>query len=133
MYLLIVTLPLLGSAVSGLCGRWLGARGAAVVTTTCVLLSCILSFIAFYEVALGLSACYIKCAPWFYSEMFDAAWGLLFDSLTVVMLVVVTLVSVRPVDLEVSEEQKDRHFVTNSDWMQVTIPACGHVPQTLRA
>ena len=75
------------------------------MTTTCVLLSCILSFIAFYEVALGLSACYIKSAPWFCSEMFDATWGLLFDSLTVVMLVVVTLVSVRPVDLEASEQE----------------------------
>ena len=68
MYLLIVILPLLGSAVSGMLGRFIGSRGAAVVTTTCVILSSILSCIAFYEVALGSSNCYIKIAPWIYSE-----------------------------------------------------------------
>jgi NADH-ubiquinone oxidoreductase chain 5 len=93
MYLLIIILPLLGSASAGLFGRFLGSRGAAVITTTCVMLSSILSCIAFYEVALGASTCTLKIAPWIKSEMFDASWGLLFDSLTVVMLIVVTFVS----------------------------------------
>jgi NADH-ubiquinone oxidoreductase chain 5 len=93
MYLVILSLPLLGSAVSGLFGRFIGARGAALVTTTCVILSCLLSLLAFYEVALGGSVCYIRVAPWIYSEMLDASWGFLFDSLTVVMLIVVTFVS----------------------------------------
>jgi hypothetical protein len=39
----------------------------------------ILSLIAFYEVALGASACYIKIAPWIFSEMFDASWGFFGD------------------------------------------------------
>nr|YP_010736404.1 NADH dehydrogenase subunit 5 [Zygnema circumcarinatum]QKQ14733.1 NADH dehydrogenase subunit 5 [Zygnema circumcarinatum]WEL36377.1 NADH dehydrogenase subunit 5 [Zygnema circumcarinatum] len=93
MYLIILTLPLLGSAISGLFGRFIGARGAALVTTTCVVLSCVFSLTAFYEVALGASACYIQVAPWICSDMLDASWGLLFDTLTVVMLVVVTFVS----------------------------------------
>nr|NP_943684.1 NADH dehydrogenase subunit 5 [Chara vulgaris]AAP92181.1 NADH dehydrogenase subunit 5 [Chara vulgaris]WAK98785.1 NADH dehydrogenase subunit 5 [Chara vulgaris] len=93
MYLLIVVLPLLGSLVAGVFGRFLGSRGAALVTTTCVSISSGLCFIAFYEVALGASACYIKFAPWILSEMFDASWGFLFDTLTVVMLIVVTFVS----------------------------------------
>ncbi len=93
MYLLIITLPLLGSLTSGLFGRFLGSRGAAVITTTCVILSSILSCIAFYEVALGASTCFLSVAPWIKSEMFDASWGFLFDSLTVVMLIVVTFVS----------------------------------------
>jgi hypothetical protein len=74
MYLLIVTLPLLGSCVAGAFGRFLGLRGTAIVTTTCVS-----SSIAFYEVALGASACYIKIAPWIFSEMFDASWGFFGD------------------------------------------------------
>uniref|UniRef100_A0A0D6QR48 NADH-ubiquinone oxidoreductase chain 5 n=1 Tax=Araucaria cunninghamii TaxID=56994 RepID=A0A0D6QR48_ARACU len=93
MYLLIVSLPLLGSSVAGAFGRFLGSEGTAIVTTTCVSLSFILSLTAFYEVALGASACYLKIAPWILSEMFDASWGFLFDSLTVVMLIVVTFVS----------------------------------------
>nr|YP_010547241.1 NADH dehydrogenase subunit 5 [Medicago sativa]UYK52297.1 NADH dehydrogenase subunit 5 [Medicago sativa] len=91
MYLLIVFLPLLGSSVAGFFGRFLGSEGTAIMTTTCVSFSSILSLIAFYEVAPGASACYLRIAPWISSEMFDASWG--FDSPTVVMLIVVTSVS----------------------------------------
>nr|YP_010131424.1 NADH dehydrogenase subunit 5 [Bruguiera sexangula]YP_010131458.1 NADH dehydrogenase subunit 5 [Bruguiera x rhynchopetala]QPZ76244.1 NADH dehydrogenase subunit 5 [Bruguiera sexangula]QPZ76302.1 NADH dehydrogenase subunit 5 [Bruguiera x rhynchopetala] len=93
MYLLIVFLPLLGSSVAGFFGRFLGSEGTAIMTTTCVSFSSILSLIAFYEVAPGASACYLRIAPWISSEMFDASWGFLFDSLTVVMLIVVTFIS----------------------------------------
>nr|UFX34229.1 NADH dehydrogenase subunit 5 [Zygophyllum fabago] len=93
MYLLIVFLPLLGSSVAGLFGRFLGKEGTAIMTTTCVSFSSILSWIAFYEVAPGASACYLRIAPWVSSEMFDASWGFLFDSPTVVMLIVVTSIS----------------------------------------
>jgi len=44
-------------------------------------------------VALSGSNCYVKISPWFFSEMFDSSWGLQFDTLTVVMLVVITSVS----------------------------------------
>ena len=93
MYLLIVALPFLGFLFAGGFGRFLGFRGSALLSTTCVSLSAFLSCIAFYEVALSGSPCYIKLAPWIFSELFDASWGFLFDSLTVVMLVVVTFVS----------------------------------------
>jgi NADH:ubiquinone oxidoreductase subunit 5 (subunit L)/multisubunit Na+/H+ antiporter MnhA subunit len=93
MYLLLVFLPLLGSLIAGGFGRYLGFRGACFITTFCVVLSAVLSSIAFYEVALCASPCFINLAPWFFSEMFDASWGFYFDSLTVVMLIVVTFVS----------------------------------------
>jgi NADH-ubiquinone oxidoreductase chain 5 len=79
MYLLIVTLPLLGSCVAGAFGRFLSSRGTAIVTSTCISLSFILSLITFYEVALEASACYIKMAPWIFSEMFDASSGFFGD------------------------------------------------------
>lgn len=79
MYLLIVLLPLLGSPVAGAFGRFLGSEGTAIVTTTCVSLSPILSLTAFHEVALGASACYLKIAPWIPSEMFDASRGFFGD------------------------------------------------------
>nr|YP_009449531.1 NADH dehydrogenase subunit 5 [Cymbomonas tetramitiformis]ANA57075.1 NADH dehydrogenase subunit 5 [Cymbomonas tetramitiformis] len=93
MYLLLVVFPLFGSLFAGLLGRYLGYRGAALISTFCVFSSCMLSWVAFYEVGLSGSPCYIKLAPWFHSEMFDASWGFLFDSLTVVMLIVVTSIS----------------------------------------
>lgn len=79
MYLLIVFLPLLGSGVAGFFGRFLGSEGTAIMTTTCLSFSAILSLIAFYEVAPGASACYLKIAPWISSEMFDASWGFFGD------------------------------------------------------
>ena len=52
-----------------------------------------LSYLAFYEVALCKSPCIINSVNWISSEMFDVSWGFLFDTLTVSMLVLVTTVS----------------------------------------
>ena len=93
MYLLLILLPLLGSVFAGLFGRFLGHRGSVVITVSFLLLSFFCSVIAFYEVALCGSQCSIKVTEWFSSEMFDSSWGFYFDSLTVVMLVVITSVS----------------------------------------
>nr|NP_044800.1 NADH dehydrogenase subunit 5 [Reclinomonas americana]AAD11915.1 NADH dehydrogenase subunit 5 [Reclinomonas americana] len=93
MYLLIVFLPLLGSITAGFFGRYLGKQGAAIITTSCVGLSSLFSMVAFYEVGLCGSPCYLRLFNWIDSEMLHASWGFLFDSLTVVMLIVVTIVS----------------------------------------
>ena len=93
MYLLIVFLPLLGSLIAGLFGRYIGFKGSAIITCMTVLSSFVLSLIVFYEVALSGSCVYIKLSPWFFSEMFDASWGFLFDTITAVMLIVVCFVS----------------------------------------
>jgi len=93
MYTVLVFLPLLGSLIAGFFGRFLGYRGASLISIFCVSSAFFLSVLAFYEVALCGSSCYIKISPWFFSEMFDASWGLYFDTLTVVMLVVITSVS----------------------------------------
>ena len=93
MYLFIVILPLLGSIIAGGFGRFCGFRGAALITTSCVFLSFTCSLLAFYEVALCASPVYIHCADWFFCELFDASWGFWFDTLTVVMLIVITSIS----------------------------------------
>lgn len=59
MYLLILTLPLLGSLITGFLGRYLGRYGAGIFSTTCVVGSMLLSFFAFYEVGFLKSSCYI--------------------------------------------------------------------------
>nr|UAT97977.1 NADH dehydrogenase subunit 5 [Ahnfeltia plicata] len=93
MYLLILALPLLGSLITGFGGRWLGRYGAAILSTTCVLLSTFLAILIFYEVGLSGTTCYIYLAPWIESGIFNLSWGFLFDSLTSVMLIVITVVS----------------------------------------
>jgi len=93
MYLLIVFLPLIGAVLAGFFGKQIGSLGAIRITTLSVILSCFFSYIAFYEVGLLGSPCYITLMVWIQSEIFSSNWGFLFDSLTVIMLVVVTSVS----------------------------------------
>jgi NADH-ubiquinone oxidoreductase chain 5 len=93
MYLLIIFLPLLGATISGFFGRSIGEEGAVRVTTSLVMLTFLLSTIAFYEVGLCGNPTYFTLCSWMDSELFQVNWGFLFDSLTVVMLVVVTSVS----------------------------------------
>ena len=110
MYLLIIALPLLGSIFTGFFGRFLGFRGAAVITIGCVSLSAMLSMLAFYEVALSGSPCSIQLAPWFLSELFNANWGFYFDSLTVVMLFVITSISTLVHIYSLSYMEHDPHL-----------------------
>jgi NADH-ubiquinone oxidoreductase chain 5 len=83
----------MGSLTAGFFGRYVGPRGSTIITPLCLFISFSLSCIAFYEVALCQSPCSIKLFSWINSEMMDFSWGFLFDSLTVVMLIVVTTVS----------------------------------------
>jgi NADH-ubiquinone oxidoreductase chain 5 len=110
MYLLILFFPLLGSVLTGLFGRFFGYRGGALITTSCVIFSALLSGIAFYEVALSGSVCHFRVAPWFFSEMFDCWWGFYFDTLTVVMLIVVTFVSSLVHFYSISYMSEDAHI-----------------------
>ena len=93
MYLLLVFLSIIGSCLAGLFGRHLGSWGSAILTTSCLFLSFLLSLFAFYEVALVGCFVYIKLATWISSEVLHVDWGFMFDSLTVSMCVVVTFIS----------------------------------------
>ena len=93
MYLLIILLPLIGTIIAGLFGSKIGVEGAKQITISCIFTTFLLSCFAFYEVALSGSPCYIELFSWIDSGMFSLSWGFMFDTLTVVMLVVVTSVS----------------------------------------
>jgi NADH-ubiquinone oxidoreductase chain 5 len=53
MYLAIVTLPLLGSIVSGFFGRKVGVSGAQLITCTSVIVTTLFAIVAFFEVGLN--------------------------------------------------------------------------------
>jgi proton-translocating NADH-quinone oxidoreductase chain L len=93
MYLLLVFLPLVGSISAGLFGRFLGTKGSQIITTSCLALTTLFSWYAFFEVGLSGNIVYIDLFTWLDSEMLHASWGFLFDSLTVIMLITVTTVS----------------------------------------
>nr|YP_010152742.1 NADH dehydrogenase subunit 5 [Aureoumbra lagunensis]QQW50390.1 NADH dehydrogenase subunit 5 [Aureoumbra lagunensis] len=93
MYLSAVFLPFLGAFFSGIFGRFLGSKGAVLLTSTATAMAAVLSFCIFYEVSFCGSVCYLKMCSWINVEFFYNDWGFLFDVLTGVMLVVVSFIS----------------------------------------
>ncbi|HEY8268885.1 MAG TPA: NADH-quinone oxidoreductase subunit L [Xanthobacteraceae bacterium] len=93
MYQAIVFLPLLGCLVAGLFGRWIGARGAELLTSALLIVSALLSWYAFVDVGFLGHEARIRLFTWIASGGLQVDWSLRIDSLVAVMLVVVTTVS----------------------------------------
>lgn len=93
MYHAIVFLPLIGFLIAGLFGRLIGARGSEIVTTSLLVVSAILSWIAFFNVGFGSGTTRVQVATWMSSGGLQVDWAFRVDTLTVVMLVVVNTVS----------------------------------------
>jgi NADH:ubiquinone oxidoreductase subunit 5 (subunit L)/multisubunit Na+/H+ antiporter MnhA subunit len=53
MYLVLIFLPLFGSILAGIFGRKLGVKGVQIITNVFVIITTIISFIAFFEVGLN--------------------------------------------------------------------------------
>jgi NADH-quinone oxidoreductase subunit L len=93
MYQAIVFLPLLGCLVAGLFGRVIGPRPSELVTTTFLFIAMVLSWIAFVRVGLLGQEERVLLATWFNAGDLKVDWSLRIDTLTAVMLVVVTTIS----------------------------------------
>jgi NADH-quinone oxidoreductase subunit L len=93
MYQAIVFLPLIGCLIAGLFGRVIGARPSELVTTVFLLASMVLSWIALAQVGFGHHEERVALFNWITSGDLKVDWALRVDTLTAVMLVVVTTVS----------------------------------------
>ena len=93
MYLTIIILPLLGSIVAGVFGRKVGVSGAQLITCLCIIITTLLTIVAFIEVGLNKIPVSINLFRWIDSESLNILWGFHFDSLTVSMLIPVLIVS----------------------------------------
>jgi len=70
-----------------------GSRTAELITTTLLLISMILSWIAFVQVGFGQHDARVPVFAWIVSGDLKVDWALRIDTLTAVMLVVVTTIS----------------------------------------
>ena len=89
----VVFLPLLGAAIAGFFGRAIGDKGAQVVTCSFLVLSALISWYLFFDVAIGSDPRTVLIFNWISSGNLSFDWSLKIDTLTAVMLVVVTTVS----------------------------------------
>lgn len=85
--------PLLGFLLAGAFGRIWGDRFAQIITCSLMAISAVAASVTFYDVALQHAPQMIHLASWFKVDGVNLSWGLKIDTLTAVMLIVVTYVS----------------------------------------
>lgn len=93
MYLLIIFITFLSASVTGLFGRKVGTKGAGLFSSICVTISAGVAYYIFYEVVLCGSVVYLKLGKWINTDILIISFGLQFDSLTAIMLVIITSIS----------------------------------------
>ena len=93
MVLTIVLLPLLSSFLAGAFGKYFGPKVAGILTVIGVSSTFLLSFGSTYTLLLGGNVVVLQLCPWIISGSFNLYWSFLFDSLTLLMLNVVTFIS----------------------------------------
>ncbi len=92
--LLITFAPLLAAAIAGLGNRALGNTPAKLVTTGALFLSCFLSWPIFISFLTGSAEAHVvPVLHWVQSGSLNFDWALRVDTLTAIMLVVITSVS----------------------------------------
>jgi NADH-quinone oxidoreductase subunit L len=90
---LVVFLPLLAAAIAGFFGRTIGDRGAQIVTCGALLASMVLGILLFREILAPSGAPTVPLAGWISAGGVDVDWSLRLDTLSGVMILVVTIVS----------------------------------------
>jgi len=92
MLFLIIILPLLGFFSGSLLGRFIGV-GASIITTLFIIFSCTLSLFLLYNLTQTSSIFFFLIAKWIVVDSLDVCWAVHYDSLTGIMLVIVTFIS----------------------------------------
>jgi NADH-quinone oxidoreductase subunit L len=89
----VVFLPLVASIVVGFFGRAIGDRGSQLITCGALLLAAVLGIFVFRDILAIGEAQVIPLTSWIVAGGVDVAWSLRLDTLSGVMIVVVTVVS----------------------------------------
>jgi len=94
IFKIMVFLPLVAALIAGLGRNVLGNTGAKLVTTGALFISCLIAWFVFslYMTGLGVAQV-VPVLEWIRSGEMTVDWSLRIDSLTAVMLVVITSVS----------------------------------------
>ncbi len=93
MYLLILFIPLLNFLLNSLFGRLFGRSICYILTIVCSLITFMISIFIFYEIFLMQSVVVLSFYNWILVDTNVVTIGLLFDSLTSIMLVIITFIS----------------------------------------
>ncbi|MCA3421593.1 MAG: NADH-quinone oxidoreductase subunit L [Roseomonas sp.] len=93
MFVGAVFFPLLGATIAGFFGRWIGDKASQWVTVICMALAAICGVASFVEVALGHAPQTVVLLRFLDVGSFGLDWALRYDTLSVVMVAMVTCIS----------------------------------------
>ena len=94
LYAVAIFAPLFGSAVAGLFGKAIGDRAAQAVTIICMVLASVCGVAAFVQlVYVGAPTGVVPIGNWISAGSFHAEWALRYDTLSAVMVAMVTTVA----------------------------------------
>src|ERR1700737_185244 len=89
----VVFLPLIAAVIAGFFGRVIGDRGAQLGSCRALLLSAVLGLFLFRDILAAEEVRVIPLATWIVAGGVDVNWSLRLDTLSGVMIAVVTVVS----------------------------------------
>lgn len=110
MYLLILYLPFLSFLNGTLFGRWLGRKGSPLYSCILMGISAAIALAIVYEVSFCNSVVYIYITNWLNIDYLNVQFLLVFDTLTSLMLLVVTSISFLVHVYSVSYMKTDPHL-----------------------
>ena len=94
LFAVAVFAPLIGSLVAGLLGRTIGERAAQAVTIICMILAAICGVSAFISLVYGGGHTgSVSLGTWIDVGTFHVSWALRFDTLSAVMVAMITTVA----------------------------------------
>ncbi|MGH7113134.1 MAG: NADH-quinone oxidoreductase subunit L [Stellaceae bacterium] len=93
MPLAVVFLPLAAAIIAGFFGRAIGDRGSQAVTCGALLISAVLGIIVFRDILAASGPQVIPLFHWIVAGGLDVSWSIRLDTLSGVMIVVVTVLS----------------------------------------
>jgi NADH-quinone oxidoreductase subunit L len=91
--LAIVFLPFFTAVIAGFFGRAIGDRGAQLITCGALLLSAVLGILVFRDILAAPAPQIVPLAQWIVAGGVDVSWSIRLDTLSGVMILVVTIVS----------------------------------------
>ena len=93
MILSLIMLPIIGSLISGLLGRYIGYIVSRYIATLCIIISCIITYYIYINVMIYNNIYNINIGKWIYVEYIEVDWGFIIDEIAVSLLVPILTIS----------------------------------------